>query len=187
MAICAKCGKKATLKCSRCDRRRYCSAACQKADWSTHKKACGIARHIDNMYVVMLDQKTGTKEEIAEKRFETAIQIHNDGIASGAMVVQIFPTFCSEEVEMFRAKLVNVGCKVLNIYNQPEDCEIAMSIDELMTSEFAIASPTSLTNLARLNCLRSFDIVLDTDMAKLQVYAFTQIVKTKLQTINITK
>ena len=28
------------MKCSKCRRARYCSAACQLADWPRHKKAC---------------------------------------------------------------------------------------------------------------------------------------------------
>ena len=28
------------LKCARCERVRYCSRACQKADWTVHKLMC---------------------------------------------------------------------------------------------------------------------------------------------------
>lgn len=37
---CAKCGKYATDRCSRCNIARYCSRECQKEDWKEHKKRC---------------------------------------------------------------------------------------------------------------------------------------------------
>jgi hypothetical protein len=36
----AMCSKDGTLRCSRCKNQYYCSAACQKADWKTHKASC---------------------------------------------------------------------------------------------------------------------------------------------------
>ncbi|KAF1809741.1 hypothetical protein P152DRAFT_461129 [Eremomyces bilateralis CBS 781.70] len=45
---CAKCEKTgpettsgSLLTCSRCRSTKYCSKACQKADWKTHKRSCG--------------------------------------------------------------------------------------------------------------------------------------------------
>lgn len=37
---CASCDEHATLACSGCNTIRYCSQACQKADWSIHKIIC---------------------------------------------------------------------------------------------------------------------------------------------------
>lgn len=40
---CCKCGNPGTkkmMKCSRCTMAHYCSGACQKADWKTHKTCC---------------------------------------------------------------------------------------------------------------------------------------------------
>lgn len=37
---CAKCGKHADLRCTRCKTTYYCSKECQKADWPTHKRSC---------------------------------------------------------------------------------------------------------------------------------------------------
>lgn len=41
-SICANllCLKRGTQKCARCKKVRYCSKACQKADWKLHKKVC---------------------------------------------------------------------------------------------------------------------------------------------------
>ena len=40
MRVCAVCGKEAEYRCSRCKLTRYCSAACQRGHWKTHKKEC---------------------------------------------------------------------------------------------------------------------------------------------------
>ena len=42
-AACGLCGKSQgrLLACGRCGVIRYCSAACQKADWQRHKRDCG--------------------------------------------------------------------------------------------------------------------------------------------------
>ncbi len=39
---CALCGREdgKLSKCSRCERERYCGAACQRAHWKAHKKVC---------------------------------------------------------------------------------------------------------------------------------------------------
>ncbi|KAG9312019.1 hypothetical protein JVU11DRAFT_7293 [Chiua virens] len=37
---CRSCGKEGSLQCSRCKRVRYCSQACQRADWKAHKNDC---------------------------------------------------------------------------------------------------------------------------------------------------
>src|SRR5688500_3512650 len=37
---CAACAKPASLTCSRCRTTTYCSSACQKSDWRTHKQSC---------------------------------------------------------------------------------------------------------------------------------------------------
>jgi hypothetical protein len=38
---CSHCLKPASLKCSRCGLHRYCSAQCQKSEWSIHRMFCG--------------------------------------------------------------------------------------------------------------------------------------------------
>ena len=39
--ICSTCNKTSELKlCSKCKKVSYCSVACQKEDWSIHKKYC---------------------------------------------------------------------------------------------------------------------------------------------------
>lgn len=38
--LCAKCCKQARFHCGRCRSRRYCSSACQKADWHRHQAEC---------------------------------------------------------------------------------------------------------------------------------------------------
>ncbi|TFK29000.1 hypothetical protein FA15DRAFT_664645 [Coprinopsis marcescibilis] len=38
--ICSKPGNPTLLTCSRCKATKYCSAACQKADWKDHKRIC---------------------------------------------------------------------------------------------------------------------------------------------------
>jgi hypothetical protein len=38
---CHVCGATSTSCCSKCKSTRYCSVACQKADWAAHKKLCG--------------------------------------------------------------------------------------------------------------------------------------------------
>jgi hypothetical protein len=40
LRACDACGGAAGLVCARCKGRRYCSRACQSADWPTHKAAC---------------------------------------------------------------------------------------------------------------------------------------------------
>ena len=40
---CRTCGEEGCMACSRCKRARYCSRACQRADWKGHKKDCGSA------------------------------------------------------------------------------------------------------------------------------------------------
>eukprot|EP00727_Mastigamoeba_balamuthi_P001513 m51a1_g11359 putative zinc finger mynd domain-containing protein 10-like (952) ;mRNA; f:2518-17202 len=39
---CAKCGKAATKRCSRCRNEWYCGRACQVADWQHHKPSCDV-------------------------------------------------------------------------------------------------------------------------------------------------
>ena len=39
----SSCGKKGDKTCNRCKKAKYCSAECQKADWSIHKKECKAA------------------------------------------------------------------------------------------------------------------------------------------------
>ena len=43
VSTCPPCGKSATKKCSACKQVAYCSPACQKCDWATHKAACKAA------------------------------------------------------------------------------------------------------------------------------------------------
>ncbi|XP_010429445.1 PREDICTED: LOW QUALITY PROTEIN: ubiquitin carboxyl-terminal hydrolase 19-like [Camelina sativa] len=51
-AECSVCGKETTKKCSRCKSVRYCSAACQKSDWSSgHKLKCKVFRSTDSSSV----------------------------------------------------------------------------------------------------------------------------------------
>jgi len=38
--MCATCGKKTTMCCSRCDVLAYCNEECQRADWAAHKLIC---------------------------------------------------------------------------------------------------------------------------------------------------
>lgn len=38
--FCFACGKKASMKCSRCNMFYYCSGDCQKLDWKMHSKMC---------------------------------------------------------------------------------------------------------------------------------------------------
>jgi len=38
--ICEICGKSAKMRCSRCKTTPYCSAACQRLDWTLHKTQC---------------------------------------------------------------------------------------------------------------------------------------------------
>jgi len=38
--MCATCGKKTTMCCSRCDVLAYCNEECQRADWAVHKLIC---------------------------------------------------------------------------------------------------------------------------------------------------
>jgi hypothetical protein len=42
--VCRVCGQTGELKCSGCNKARYCSRACQKIDWKKHKKTCKSAR-----------------------------------------------------------------------------------------------------------------------------------------------
>ncbi|KAI9069338.1 hypothetical protein FKP32DRAFT_1641079 [Trametes sanguinea] len=44
---CQVCYEDATLACSKCKYARYCSQACQKADWKTHKKGCEMQQIIN--------------------------------------------------------------------------------------------------------------------------------------------
>ena len=37
---CARCGQHGSLQCSRCHGVIYCSVACQRFDWATHKGSC---------------------------------------------------------------------------------------------------------------------------------------------------
>jgi hypothetical protein len=39
------CVAQGTLKCGNCNRARYCSTVCQRADWEHHKAACKEASH----------------------------------------------------------------------------------------------------------------------------------------------
>jgi hypothetical protein len=41
VVACEQCGRAAGLRCSRCRTAFYCSADCQAATWSGHKKLCG--------------------------------------------------------------------------------------------------------------------------------------------------
>jgi len=43
---CGVCGEPSSLRCSRCKGARYCSRACQVADFPSHKRACGIAASV---------------------------------------------------------------------------------------------------------------------------------------------
>ena len=38
--FCAQCPKFGDLRCAKCKQVHYCSKACQKAHWKTHKKEC---------------------------------------------------------------------------------------------------------------------------------------------------
>ena len=40
MQLCAECGKSGKNRCARCKHTCYCSTACQKAAWPTHKLSC---------------------------------------------------------------------------------------------------------------------------------------------------
>ena len=44
---CAACGEAARLRCSRCKSAWYCSAACQREDWPSHRAVCRWARGTD--------------------------------------------------------------------------------------------------------------------------------------------
>ncbi|KAI0630005.1 hypothetical protein C8Q77DRAFT_1139879 [Trametes polyzona] len=44
---CEVCYKDATLVCSACHYTRYCSEACQKANWKTHKKGCKMQQMLN--------------------------------------------------------------------------------------------------------------------------------------------
>eukprot|EP00927_Polykrikos_kofoidii_P062271 TRINITY_DN57080_c0_g1_i1.p1 TRINITY_DN57080_c0_g1~~TRINITY_DN57080_c0_g1_i1.p1 ORF type:complete len:277 (-),score=42.90 TRINITY_DN57080_c0_g1_i1:35-790(-) len=41
--LCANCAKRASFNCGSCKQRRYCSSACQKADWPRHQGHCARA------------------------------------------------------------------------------------------------------------------------------------------------
>lgn len=51
--VCGNCGAEtkadgsALLTCGKCKERRYCSADCQKKEWSDHKKACVAPAKVD--------------------------------------------------------------------------------------------------------------------------------------------
>ena len=42
-APCRHCGSPGVRRCGRCKEARYCSAACQRSDWPSHKATCGSA------------------------------------------------------------------------------------------------------------------------------------------------
>ncbi|EIW52396.1 uncharacterized protein TRAVEDRAFT_75375 [Trametes versicolor FP-101664 SS1] len=46
---CEVCYEDATRVCSACKYTRYCSEACQKANWKTHKKGCEIQQMLNRM------------------------------------------------------------------------------------------------------------------------------------------
>ena len=46
MNKCKKCGGASSSDCSRCREVHYCSRECQKLDWNSHKKECGIGKRI---------------------------------------------------------------------------------------------------------------------------------------------
>ena len=41
---CAVCASPARHRCSLCHARRYCSVACQSADWPAHRKECNAGK-----------------------------------------------------------------------------------------------------------------------------------------------
>lgn len=56
MASCNKCGQAASLLCKHVNldgtasATRYCSPACQRADWTTHKEECKNSKHRKKLY-----------------------------------------------------------------------------------------------------------------------------------------
>lgn len=46
-SLCFTCMRKCNTFCGRCDRMAYCSTACQRKDWETHKKDCYQATELD--------------------------------------------------------------------------------------------------------------------------------------------
>ena len=44
----AGCEQPSTKRCGRCQSKRYCSRACQKAHWDDHQEQCGVVKKIIN-------------------------------------------------------------------------------------------------------------------------------------------
>ena len=63
--ICCKCGINMSSKCKRCPMCscRYCSVACQKADWKVHKKTCSGHRVIQHSGLPEMDAKFQSDED----------------------------------------------------------------------------------------------------------------------------
>eukprot|EP00929_Paragymnodinium_shiwhaense_P069338 TRINITY_DN34983_c0_g1_i1.p1 TRINITY_DN34983_c0_g1~~TRINITY_DN34983_c0_g1_i1.p1 ORF type:complete len:321 (-),score=80.70 TRINITY_DN34983_c0_g1_i1:152-1114(-) len=61
--LCAFCGKQAKFNCSRCRGRRFCSSACQKADWPRHRADCDAA-HALMAAKIGEAQKTSLRETV---------------------------------------------------------------------------------------------------------------------------
>ncbi|KAH8646435.1 hypothetical protein BGZ61DRAFT_65069 [Ilyonectria robusta] len=49
--ICSICKDSSSLRCSRCKGQWYCSEKCQRADWPTHRKSCGVVVVIDGVHI----------------------------------------------------------------------------------------------------------------------------------------
>lgn len=55
---CRVCGKKPTKRCGSCSAVRYCSPACQKADWPRHKPECSKYTHAPNEALIAVRVKS---------------------------------------------------------------------------------------------------------------------------------
>ena len=74
---CVTCGKKETeasalspeqtiKRCSRCRVTTYCSRACQKAHWKTHKSACTVGALQNNCYFDMLPLENDVMDQLID-------------------------------------------------------------------------------------------------------------------------
>ncbi|KAI0704229.1 hypothetical protein C8T65DRAFT_611445 [Cerioporus squamosus] len=78
---CGVCGRRATSRCAQCQFVSYCSAECQRADWSKHKTACRQLKGgswcpirirpglpgMENAHLMLLNRYTRDAADVAER------------------------------------------------------------------------------------------------------------------------
>ena len=106
---CPQCGAAATKACSRCKKQRYCSAACQKAHWPTHKLTCrkpetGAAAGL--LAVVNIRAAEGDAQYEEGMAQMQGMKLHNTSVQGALSARQSYSNFAGADDDALRDKMV---------------------------------------------------------------------------------